>query len=177
MGLGFPHPAGRYRPGGPAFSTSGSWSCRDRERFMIRGWELILSGCGGISALSRGATLAARWLHEPQPIRNQLSGVGLLHRAGRYRPGRSLFSSAGCWSCGDMEGFLIRDKMLSSPGAAGPRRCPERQLSPRAGSMSLIQSATSQLGWGFHTLRGGVDPRDIRLRPRVVGVVEIWKDF
>ena len=75
VGLGFPHPAGRYRPGGPAFSTSGSWSCRDRERFMIRGWELILSGCGGISALSRGATLAARWLHEPQPICNQPVGL------------------------------------------------------------------------------------------------------
>ena len=43
--------------------------------------------------------------------------------------------------------------------------------------MSLSQSATSQLGWGFHTLRGGIDPGDLRFRPRVVGVVEIWNGF
>ena len=43
--------------------------------------------------------------------------------------------------------------------------------------MSPSQLATSQLGWGFHTLQGGIDPEDLRFRPRVVGVVEIWKDF
>ena len=43
--------------------------------------------------------------------------------------------------------------------------------------MSLIQSATSQWGWGFHTLRGGIDPGNLRFRPQVVEVVEIWKDF
>ena len=74
------------------------------ERFLTRGWEHILPGCGGTAALVRGATLAARWLHEPQ-------------------------------------------------------------------------SAITQWGWGFHTLRGGIDPGDLRFRPRVVGVVEIWKDF
>ena len=59
------------------------------------------------------------------------------------------------------------DKNLSSPGAAGPRRWPEGQLSPRAGSMSLSQSATSQWGWSFHTVRGGIDPGDHRFRRRV----------
>ena len=43
--------------------------------------------------------------------------------------------------------------------------------------MSLSQSAPSQLGWGFHTLLGGVKPGDLRFRPRVVGVVEIWNDL
>ena len=28
----------------------------------------------------------------------------------------------------------------------------------------------------FHTLRGGIDPGDLRFRPRVVGVVEIFRD-
>ena len=42
--------------------------------------------------------------------------------------------------------------------------------------MSLSQSATSLLGWRFHTLRGGIDPGDLRFRPRVVGVVEIFRD-
>ena len=74
------------------------------EGFLIRGLELIRPECGGTSALARGATITARWLH------------------------------------------------------AGTSTFPERQLSPRAGSMSLSQLATSQLGWGFHTLRGGIDP-------------------
>ena len=30
--------------------------------------------------------------------------------------------------------------------------------------MSFSQSATSQWGWGFHTLGGGIDPKDLRLR-------------
>ena len=28
----------------------------------------------------------SRRLHEPQPISNQLTGVGIPHQAGRYRP-------------------------------------------------------------------------------------------
>ena len=56
--------------------------------------------------------------------------------------------------------FYSGDEKLSSPGVAGPGRCPERQLSPRAGSLRLSQSATGQLGWGFHNLRGGIDPGD-----------------
>ena len=76
-----------------------------------------------------------------------------------------------------MEGFLTRGWNLSSPDAAGRRRWPEGQLLPRAGYMSPSQSAIAQWGWGFHTLRGGIDPRDLRCRPRVVGFAEIWKDF
>ena len=72
-----------------------------------------------------------------------------------------------------MESFLIRGWELSSPGVAGPRCCPEGQLSPRAGSMSPSQSAITQWGWGFHILRGGINPRDLRFRPPVVGVVEM----
>ena len=52
--------------------------------------------------MARDATLAARWLHEPQPI-----------------------------------------------------------------------SATSQWGWGFHTLQGSIDLGDLIFRPPVAGVVEI----
>ena len=95
VGLGFPHLAGRYRPGRSLFLSPGCWSCRDMEDFLTRGWELTLSGFGGTSALARGATLAARWLHESQPISNHPVGLGFLHRVGRYRPGRSLFESAG----------------------------------------------------------------------------------
>ena len=70
------------------------------------------------------------------------------------------------------------DGNLSSPGAAGPLRWPEGQLSPRTGSMSSpSQSAITQWGWRFQTLRGGIDPGDLRFRPQVVGVVDTWKDF
>ena len=37
--------------------------------------------------------------------------------------------------------------------------------------MSPSQSATSQWGWGFHTVWSGIDPGDLHFRPRVVGFV------
>ena len=43
--------------------------------------------------------------------------------------------------------------------------------------MSLSQVATSQWGWGFHTLRGGINPGDLRFHLRSLGVAEISKDF
>ena len=66
------------------------------EGFLTQGWELDLPGCGGTSALARGATLAPRWLHEPQPISDRPVGLGFPHPAGRYRPGGYAFSSPGC---------------------------------------------------------------------------------
>ena len=69
--------------------------------------------------------------------------------------------------------FLSGDDTLSSLGAAGPRRWPEgRWLHDESHPISNIQWV-----WGFHTLRGGIDPGDLRFRPRVAGIVEIWKDF
>ena len=106
--IGVSTPCGAVSTRGSSFSSPVFWSCIYMEGFLIRGWELILPGCDGASGLARGATLAARWLHEPQPISNQPMWLGFPHRAGLYRPGRSLFSSSGCWSCRDMEGFLIR---------------------------------------------------------------------
>ena len=118
VGLGFPPPVGWYRPGGSAFSSPGCWSCRDVEGFLADGWELIPSGCGGTSALARGATLAARWLHEPQPISNHPVRLEISIPVRRYRPRRSAFSTA-CWSCRDMEGFLTRGWELIPSGCGG----------------------------------------------------------
>ena len=37
------------------------------------------------------------------------------------------------------------------------------------------QSISNQfVGWGFYTTRGGIDTGDLRFRPGVTGVVEIW---
>ena len=57
----------------------------------------------------------------------------------------------------------------------GPRGNSSNELAPC--HMSPSQSAITQWGWGFHTLRGGIDPDDLCFRPRNVGVVEIWKVF
>ena len=57
-GVGFPHPAGRYRPGGCTFSSPGCRICTGMERFLIRGREFILRG--------------VRWLYVRSPA-NQRS--------------------------------------------------------------------------------------------------------
>ena len=41
--LGFPHGAGRFRPGGSPISSPG-WSCKGIEGFLIREWKPILPG-------------------------------------------------------------------------------------------------------------------------------------
>ena len=43
--------------------------------------------------------------------------------------------------------------------------------------MSPSQSPISQWGWGFPTVRVDIDPGDLRFRPPVSGVVQVWKDF
>ena len=93
VGVGSPHTPEQYRPGKCTFLSPGSLSCRDIEGRLIRGWELILFGCGGTSALDQGATLTARWLHEPRAISNHPVGLGFPHTPGRYRPGGCAFSS------------------------------------------------------------------------------------
>ena len=119
VGLGFPHLSGRYRRGGSAVSSPGCWSCREIEGFLTRGWEFILFGCGGTSPLARGATLATRWLHEPQPISNHPVGLGFAHPAGRYRPGGSAVSSRLVGVVEIRKVFV--DGSLSLPGAGEPR--------------------------------------------------------
>ena len=39
------------------------------------------------------------------------------------------------------------------------------------------QSAIGRRGWGFRTVRGGFDPGDHGFHPRVVGDVDVWRDF
>ena len=147
MGLGFLHREGRYRPVGSPFSSPGYWICKYLEGFLIRGWEIFLPGCGGTSTLARGATLAARWLHEPQPIITQPVGVGFPHRAGRYRPGESLFSSLGCRNCKCMAIFLIRRRHPILPGVRWLYiRTPANQRSAGGAGFSTPCGAVSTRG-------------------------------
>ena len=108
---------------------------------------------------------------------DQLVGWGFYTARGGIDPGDLCFRPRAVGVVDLWRYFTSGDKTLSSPGAVEPRRWPEGQLSPRAASMNLSQVATSQLGWSFHALRGDIDPEDLRFRPRVIKVVEIWKDF
>ena len=59
--------------------------------------------------------------------------------------------------------FLIRRwDLILSPGGAD--------------STNLSQSAISRWGWGFHTVRGGVDPGDNQVSQQYLGGVEASKD-
>ena len=69
------------------------------------------------------------------------------------------------------------DLILPVSGATSTLARGATQLSPRAGSTSLSQQPTRPWGWDFHTMRGGIDPGNHRFRSRVVGDVEVWKDF
>ena len=61
--------------------------------------------------------------------------------------------------------------------AAVPRGWPGGKLLPRAGSVGPSQTSITQWDRGFHTLRGGIDPGDLRFCPGVVGAVGILLNF
>ena len=75
-----------------------------------------------------------------------------------------------------MEGFLICGWNLILPVCGGTSTLArEATLAARWLYISHSQPATSQWGWGFHSVLGGINPGDLRFRPWVV--VDIWKDF
>ena len=80
------------------------------EGFLILAWDLNLPVSGATLAVAGEATLAARWLHEPQSISNQPVWLGFPQRAEQYQPGGSPFSTLVVGvSCRDME-------RISDPG-------------------------------------------------------------
>ena len=105
---GFHMVQGSNDPGDVRFRSRAVGVVEIRKDLLSGDGKNILSGCCGTSTMDREATLAARWLHEHHPISTQPVGLEFAHGAGRYRPGRSLFSTRGCWICKDLEGFLIR---------------------------------------------------------------------
>ena len=126
-------------------------SFRYMEGILIQGWDLILPVSDATSTSARGATLAAaRWRHEPQPISNQPVGVRVSTPCGAVSiRGISVFPP-GCWSCRDMEGFMIQRR--------------ERTLPPSRGCAGYIYIRTpanqrSAGGAGFSTPCGAVSTR------------------
>ena len=110
-------------------------------------------------------------------------GLEFPHRAGRYRP----FSSPVCWSCRYVEGFLIWGWAPILPGwlwlyELNPRLGFTHRVGRyRPGGSPFSSPVSSDAGsmhrrLGFHTVRGGIDPEDTRIRPQFVRV-DVWKDF
>ena len=76
-----------------------------------------------------------------------------------------------------MERFLIWRWNVTLP-ECGATSTLARGETPTARWLHEHQPITNQsVGSGFHTVCGGIDPGDLRFRPRVVGVVEIWKEY
>ena len=127
-GLGFPHTPGRYRPGGCAFASPRFLVCRYIGEFLTRRWELILPVCGVTSAMDRGATLTARWRHEPREISNHPVELGSAQTPGQDRTAKCAFAYPGFLCCRDVEGLLIRGWKLTLSGcgetSALPREVP-----------------------------------------------------
>ena len=114
--------------------------------FLIRGWNPILPGGGRTLTLARGATLAARSLHEPLPISNQPVRLGFPHRAGDIDP-RDLRVRLRVVAAVGMEGFLIRGWKLILP------RCGATSALARAATLATRwlhepQPISNQLVWG-----------------------------
>ena len=41
---------------------------------------------------------------------------------------------------------------------------------------TMANQKIGRRGWDFHTVRTSINPDDIRVRPWVVGVVDVWMD-
>lgn len=96
MGVGFPHRArGGTDPRDYILCPRVVGVADVWKLFIIREWNPILPGRGGISVMSRGETLDARWLYEPQSNSDQPVGVEFPHHAGQDQPGGSPLSFPG----------------------------------------------------------------------------------
>ena len=133
---------------------------------MPRRCEFILPVCGGTSALDPGATLTARWAMSPGQSAVNKRDWGLHTLPDSIDPGNVRFRPRAVGVVKIWANFCSRDSILYSPGKARSRRRTQGQQAQRLGSMSPGQSAITQWDWGFHTLRGGIDPRDVRFRPK-----------
>ena len=114
---------------------------------------------------------------------------------GHYPPRTALWSSNQSATCQHVWGFLtvkggVDPRMFGLPspvdgtsrGVEGPL---DRGWDPiysggGAGSTCKpwrIKKTVGRWGWDFHTVRRGINPDYIRVRPRVVGVVHLWMSY
>ena len=73
-----------------------------------------------------------------------------------------------------MDDFLIRGCDRVHSGFGGTSTLVRGITLP---ALRLHETAINQWRWGFQTLRGGIDPGNLRLCSRVIEVAEIWMIF
>ena len=119
-----------------------------QKDFQKRGYGPIVPGCGETGRFSRGASFAVCDVNSklPQSISDIARGLGFPHRVERCRPGEYRFSFRQCCS---MYG-----------GLPDPGMGPDRLRVALAIFSTPSQSVIARWGWGFHTMRGGIDPWD-----------------
>ena len=133
-GWGFHTVRGGFDPGDHRFSPQSCRCCRRVEGSLIRGWDPAVPGwrC---------------FILEPQPISDWPVGLEFPHRAGRFRPPGSPFSSPGCRSCRYMEGFLNQGwgpilpgsgEIVGLPRGSTPAVRPSPPHWPRAGCAGAL---------------------------------------
>ena len=110
------------------------------EVFLIRRLDPILSGCGGTTKLSRGATPAALWLHESQPNSNHpVSQCGCDFHTVRGGIDAEISLLVLGLLENFMEGVLIQRWELILPGCGGILTL------PRAATIAARRPLESQL--------------------------------
>ena len=104
---------------------------------------------------------------ELEPISDLKTAFGFSHRAGWCPSEKARFASPAVGSFRDVQRPLDRgwDPIYSRGGGAGSTY------------EYIANQKICRWGWDFHTVRGAINPGDIRVRPRVVGVVDVWMDF
>ena len=113
--------------------------------------------------------LAPNWWRPPAsrtPANNGVPTVGFPHRTGLYRRGDNHFRPRLIGVVDTKNAFCSEDGIVYSPGAGG--------------FTNPSQSVISQLGWGIHTVRGGIDPENHRSpfsSPVCWSRTCVWKDF
>ena len=115
-------------------------------------------------------------MSEPQPI----SGERIWLEFHVVRSGVDTGGHRYCYSV--FRAVEIRGIHGSGMGPYLPRvrrKCPPLMglYPPRMALWSSIQSAISQRDRGFPTVQSGVDPRKLRLLPRLKEVLDMWNDL
>ena len=73
-----------------------------------------------------------------------------------------------------MEGFLIRRWDLIVPGRGATSPSPRRAVIAARWPHKAQPTVNQPAGSGFHILRGGIDPGELRVR-RGGKIVDVWK--
>ena len=133
---------------------------RPRTVGVVWMWKYILSADETLSSLgSHGTSVLAEGELFPRAraMRQKLVSEVGVSGIREYRLGGSPFRDGAVGVVELWKYFFYGHKALSSPIAAGPRHWSDEQLSPRAGSMSPGESASSQWGCLLYT---SPSPRD-----------------